>query len=219
MTGTGCDIVALKAINVDRTKQANFYSKIIITAEKSLYDEALSAVVPFEHFVWLAWSVKESVYKFLQRGNPDLVFSPSKINIKQLTVPAPIPSPAEETEGQGFDNNRVYSGFIMYGDQQFYSRSTLNNDLIFSVVNDVDDFTATYWGIKKIDSSEPDVQSAAVRIFILNSLNSLFPGEGLRIEKSPYGYPMVLQNDTELPVIISFAHHDLWVAYSFVLNS
>ena len=98
MSGTGCDIVALKAINVARSQQSRFYSKIIVDAEKSFYDKALSAVMPVEHFVWLAWSVKESVYKFLQRGKPDLVFSPSKIVIYQLSFPAQTSSPVSESE-------------------------------------------------------------------------------------------------------------------------
>ena len=72
MISTGNDIVALKAINVARTKQQNFYSKIITVSEKALYDEHFSGRLLFEHFVWLAWSVKESVFKYLQRINPDL---------------------------------------------------------------------------------------------------------------------------------------------------
>ena len=57
MAGAGNDIVALKAIDVSRTKQSNFYSKIIVPAEKSLHDRTLSTVLPLELFVWLAWSI------------------------------------------------------------------------------------------------------------------------------------------------------------------
>ena len=83
MLGTGNDIVALAAINVERTRQSNFYSKILSLSEQQLYNE-LQSQLPFENFVWLAWSVKESAYKFLKRFMPDLVFSPTKIMITNL---------------------------------------------------------------------------------------------------------------------------------------
>ncbi|HJP63399.1 MAG TPA: 4'-phosphopantetheinyl transferase superfamily protein [Mucilaginibacter sp.] len=219
MSGTGCDIVALKAINVARSQQSRFYSKIIVDAEKSFYDKALSVVMPPEHFVWLAWSVKESVYKFLQRGKPDLVFSPSKIVIQQLSVPAQASSPISESKKRGFDNQPAYSGVFMADGQPFYSRSIITDEFIFSVVNDSDDFTGVNWGIKKISSSEPDTQSAEVREFTFGKLNDLFPKKNIQIEKSPHGYPLVLSGDKELPVFISFAHHDHWIAYSFTPNN
>ena len=68
MISTGNDIVALKAINVARTKQQKFYNKIITGSEKALYEGQFSERLPFEYFVWLAWSVKESVFKYLQRN-------------------------------------------------------------------------------------------------------------------------------------------------------
>ncbi|HTI58847.1 4'-phosphopantetheinyl transferase superfamily protein [Mucilaginibacter sp.] len=216
MSGTGCDIVALKAINVARSQQSRFYSKIITDVEKSFYDKALSAIMPLEHFVWLAWSVKESVYKFLQRGKPDLVFSPSKMVIQQLKVPA---SASSLTGGRGFDSDTVYKGLVMFDGRQFHSASVITGDFIFSAVNDSDDFTGIHWAVKKIGSSEPDVQSAEVRRLISGTLPDLFPRQDLRIEKSPHGYPFVSSGDKELPVIVSFAHHDHWIAYSFVLNN
>jgi phosphopantetheinyl transferase (holo-ACP synthase) len=219
MSGAGCDIVALKAINVARSRQSNFYSKIIVDPEKSFYDKALSAIIPLEHFVWLAWSVKESIYKFLQRSKADLVFSPSRIVIQQLIAPGWSSSLVNEVEEHGFDNQPAYSGVFMSDGEAFYSRSIITDKFIFSAVNDTDDFTGVYWSIKKIDSSESDTQSVAVRTFILNKLNSLFPGEDIRIEKSPHGYPFVLSGSEELPVMVSFAHHDHWVAYSFTLNN
>ncbi|MFB9843712.1 4'-phosphopantetheinyl transferase superfamily protein [Mucilaginibacter ginsenosidivorans] len=218
MGGTGCDIVALNAINVNRSRQSRFYSKIIVDSEKSFYDKALSVVMPLEHFVWLAWSVKESVYKFLQRHDPELVFSPSKIILQQLNVPEKAGLLAE-LEGLGFDNDAVYSGLAEFGQKGFYSRSVIDDNFIFTAVNDSNDFSRLYWGIRRIGSSETDAQSAEVRKFILDKLNRLFPGEELRIEKSAHGSPLLLSGDKELPVTISFAHHHRWVAYSFVLNN
>lgn len=217
MTSTGCDIVALKAIDAARTKQQNFYSKIITPAEKGLYDSCFTDSIPLEVFAWLAWSVKESAYKFLQRLTPGFTFSPSKIILEQVTPPS-LPSPVSPSEIQqtGFDSQGVYQGTVSSGDQVLHFRSLITHDFIFSVVNIFDDFQDTYWGIKYIDTKEPAGQSESVREFILEKLDSLFPGGNLVVQKSPNGYPFVLQNGTELPVAPSFTHHDHWVAYSFV---
>lgn len=200
---TGCDIVALRAINADRTKQANFYSKIIVDSEKGLYDNALSGVLLLEHFVWLAWSVKESVYKFLQRHQHDLVFSPSKINLEQLS--------------QDDSNQAIFNGISQFGSRKLYSWSVVTTEYIFSVVNDRDDFNNVYWQIKKIGSAEPEDQSAEVRKLLMAKLSELFPGDHLIIEKSLSGYPVILKNHSEVDAAISFTHHDHYVAYSFIL--
>ncbi|MGZ3833295.1 MAG: 4'-phosphopantetheinyl transferase family protein, partial [Mucilaginibacter sp.] len=106
MISTGNDIVALKTINIARTKQQNFYRKIISASEKDLYDRQISDKLPFDVFVWLLWSVKESGYKYLQRITPELVFSPTKIIITQLALPAD--NFVEQFEGRGFDEDSVY---------------------------------------------------------------------------------------------------------------
>jgi phosphopantetheinyl transferase (holo-ACP synthase) len=213
MISTGNDIVALKAINVARTKQQNFYSKIITETENALYDEQLSDRLPFEKFVWLAWSVKESIFKYLQRINPELVFSPSKINLNQLEPPS-----VKETsnfEGRDFSKGVVYEGVIDYNPHTFYSRTIVTEDFIFSVVNHSNDFEKVIWGIKKIDSTDADDQSKAVRVFALAMLNTLFPNAELEIDKNRHSCPIILKDDVETLVPISLAHHDHWVGYSF----
>jgi phosphopantetheinyl transferase (holo-ACP synthase) len=119
MISTGNDIIALKTINIARTKQKNFYRKIISTSEKDLYDRQFSDNLPFDVFVWLLWSVKESVYKYLQRITPELVFSPTKIIITQLALPAD--NFVEQFEGRGFDEISVYKGIVSFGDHALYS--------------------------------------------------------------------------------------------------
>lgn len=217
MISTGNDIVALKAINVARTKQQNFYSKIITGTEKALYDEQFSDWLPFEQFVWLAWSVKESVFKHMQRINPELIFSPSKIKISQLT--APSDGSPSYFQGRSFNNKSVYRGVVEYSPDTFYSRTIITDDFIFSVVSYADNFEQVVWGIKKIDSTDADDQSKAVRAFALAMLNTLFPGAELEIDKNNYSCPIILKNGVEISVPISLAHHDHWVAYSFALSA
>ncbi|HTD40298.1 MAG TPA: 4'-phosphopantetheinyl transferase superfamily protein [Mucilaginibacter sp.] len=213
MISAGNDIVALKAINITRTKQQNFYRKIITETEKALYDKPFSEGLPFEQFVWLLWTIKESVYKYLQRINPGLIFSPTKIVIGQLDPPSN--NTISIFESRGFNDPKVYKGTAEFGAHILYSRSIITEDFIFSVVNHINGFERVMWGIKLIDSSEPDRQSDAVRVFAIAMLSSLFPDAELEIGKSVYGYPVLLKNGDETPVPISLAHHDRYVAYSF----
>ena len=205
MPGTGNDIVALAAINVERTNQANFYSKILSLSEQQLYAE-FQPQLPFENFVWMAWSVKESVYKFLQKFTPGLVFSPTKIIITKLEFKV------------DFENADMYKGIVQYNNCTLYSRTIIAKDYIFSVVNFNYDFTNTYWGIKQISSSDHVYQSSEVRELLLNDLHNLLPGNNFKIDKSAYGWPIVIKDEQEIPLAVSLAHHDRYVAYSIQLK-
>jgi phosphopantetheinyl transferase (holo-ACP synthase) len=212
MISTGNDIVALNAIKIARTKQPNFYKKIISATEKDLYDQQLSVKISFENFVWLLWSIKESVYKYLQRITPELVFSPTRVIISQLSLPA---NPTITTlRGRDFENDSIYKGTVSFGPHTLYSRSIINEEFIFSVVNHTDNFESVLWGVQLIDSSEPEDQSKAVRVFLMEMLKTLFPDTDLQIAKSSHGYPVILKDGAEIPVPVSLAHHGHYVAYS-----
>ncbi len=215
MISTGNDIVALKAINVARTTQPNFYQKIISVSEEALFDQ-LSDRIPLEHFVWLLWSVKESAYKYLQRITPDLVFSPTRTVIDHLELPSI--NTVVKLEGCGFADEPVYKGIVTIADEKLYFRSIISDDFIFSVVSGSNDFENTCWGIGSIDSTEPDEQSKAVRILLKNKLKILFPNEDLQISKSLHSYPVIIKDEMEFSIVVSLAHHDHYVAYSFVLS-
>ncbi|MDB5144034.1 MAG: 4-phosphopantetheinyl transferase superfamily protein [Mucilaginibacter sp.] len=218
MISTGNDIVALKAINIARTKQLNFYKKILSNSEKDLYDQQFSGKILLEHFVWLLWSVKESVFKYLQRTTPELVFSPTRVILTQLKIPGAAINFKGKLEGQGFRDEPVYQGVVIFGNDTLYSRSIIGDEFIFSVVNHQDSFEDTCWGIQLIDSAEAEYQSKAVREFLINRLNILSPGDDLQVVKSPHGYPVLFKDGVELPIPVSLAHHDHYVAYSFHIN-
>ncbi len=205
MLGTGNDIVALAAINVERTRQARFYSKILSSSEQRLCAD-FEHQLPVENFVWLAWSVKESVYKFLQKFMPDLVFSPTKIIITTLET------------GLSLEDKGAYNGMVQYHNYTLYFRTIMDRGYIFSVVNFSDDFTGTHWGVKQIESSGHAYQSSAVREFLLTDLHKLLPGNNFTIDKSRHGWPMIMNNNKEIPLPVSLAHHDRYVAYSFQLK-
>jgi phosphopantetheinyl transferase (holo-ACP synthase) len=216
MISAGNDIIALKTINIARTKQQKFYRKIISASEKDLYDRQFSDNLPLDVFVWLLWSVKESVYKYLQRITPGLVFSPTKITINQLVLPAC--NFVEQFEGHGFNEDSVYKGVINFGEHMFYSRSVISEEFIFSVVNSTDHFEHIRWGIQLIHSSDPDAQSKAVREFLIKALSPLFRGSDLLVDKSQYGYPIILKDGVEIPLPVSLAHHGHYVGYSIAVS-
>jgi phosphopantetheinyl transferase (holo-ACP synthase) len=221
MTSTGNDIVALKAINIARSRQPKFYSKFISAAEKELYDKQAVDKIPLEIFAWLLWSVKEAAFKYLQRITPALVFSPTKIIVESLEFPLEPVTEFEESqnEGRGFDEQTVYKGIVGFSSQKLYFRSIIHEDFISSVVNREDNFENTCWGVQKIGSTENSYQSEAVRKFLLKKLAIYFPGAGFQIGKNNYGYPVLLDETKEIDIPVSLSHHEHFVAYSFQLTN
>jgi phosphopantetheinyl transferase (holo-ACP synthase) len=218
MINVGNDIISLHAVNFTRTKQPRFYSKILTDAEVTLYKKGALAEIPFENFVWLLWSLKESAFKYLQRSKPSLIFSPTKFVVKHLSMPVGYTETkfnVSQIEGAGFDHRMAFKGEITFESDTLFSRSLVFEELIVSVVNDHSNFENTWWGIKLIDRPDPKNQSAAVRKFLIDKLKSLYHLEELRIGKDAHGFPIVLQADKEIAISVSLSHHDLLVAYSF----
>lgn len=216
MKSAGNDIVALNAIDIQRTRDARFYSKFITDSELAIYQQ-LSLPLPFEIFVWLLWSVKESAYKYLQRHDAGLQFSPIKFIVDQLKIPADFnltPFTGLYWDSEETPANYI-TGSVSYGNTHLYFRSYLTDDFIISVVDADKQFENVYWGIKSIDQTNSDHQSKAVRELLLGKLQSVLSIDNLHIVKSEIGYPVVMNGDTPLDIEVSFAHHDRWVGYSF----
>jgi phosphopantetheinyl transferase (holo-ACP synthase) len=210
----GNDIVALNAIDIQRTRDARFYSKFITEAELANYQQ--SAPLPFEIFVWLLWSVKESAYKYLQRHDARLLFSPIKFIVEQLNIPADFI--LTHFDGSHWDSStptNYIAGTVSYGSTQLYFRSYITNDFITSAVNDDVQFAQVHWGIQSIGQPDSEHQSIEVRELTLAKLRSVLNTDNLQIIKSEVGYPIVLKDDEPLDMPLSFAHHDSWVGYSF----
>jgi len=216
MLSAGNDIVSLNAINVTRTKQPNFYSKILTLTETAFYKQPGFATIPFEIFVWLLWSIKESAFKFLQRIDADILFTPVKFEVNEIQIPPGFNLPGfddVELTGIGFDGLNTIRSTIKFGDHIFYSNSLIYKEFIVSVVNSNQDFSQTHWGIKRIDSNETDIQSAEVRAFLIDNL----PDKNIIISKNSKGIPILLKDKQELSIPISLSHHEYYIAYSFQL--
>jgi phosphopantetheinyl transferase (holo-ACP synthase) len=217
MTGTGNDVVSLNAINVTRTNQFNFYSKILSQTEKSLYNDFGLAGIPFENFVWILWSIKESAYKLLQRHEPELVFTPIKFTIVKLTLPLGfvVKSAVKENEEKGFQQFAGITGVVTSGPHYLYSYSLMYDSLIHTVVNTTDDFENTCWGFKLIENTGHENQSKEVRSFLIERLQQLYGATGFEISKNNHGCPVLLKEGIEVQIPVSLSHHENIIAYSF----
>lgn len=208
MKSTGNDIVALASVNQERTLQPQFYSQILSVSEQEQYQQAETSKILFQVYVWLLWSVKESAYKYLKRHQPELVFAPTKITVSDIEAYTPG---VENWEGSG--DYESYRGRVSYQSDTLYFRSKISADWIVTVVNDTDNFDSVYWGVKEIGSPNNESHSSEARAFLLNKLQTFYPGQ-LQIIKSDIGYPVVLQDGKELSVPASLAHDGAFVGYS-----
>ena len=215
-TSIGNDIVALNNINAEKTRQQRFYSKFLSLPETELYNNTFS--IPFEQFIWLCWSVKESVFKFQKRIQPELVFSFRKINIQLVDIPV---------NDQVFDfyegvaeysylpKQNCYNSVTAIGSSSFYSHSYISKDFIYTITVDEAANENIFWGIKFIKDTSPHMQSKSVREFVLQKLHSVSGETDLDILKSEAGYPYVNKHK-HIPV--SFTHHDNFIGYSFLAD-
>jgi phosphopantetheinyl transferase (holo-ACP synthase) len=220
MRGTGNDIIALHTINIPRSNQSRFYGKILSDSEQELYRQFTPSTIPFENFLWLCWSVKESVYKYVKRYQPTFVFSPVKIMVQHIELPVdlePIGFEASEWEGLAA-TEKSYTGIVVFDGAVFYFKSKIHHELIATVVSQDENFEQIHWGIKKISQTGSADQSSAVRSFLLTRLNNLLPGKDICFDKSPHGFPLIYNKRKLLPLPVSFAHHGNFVAYSFLLQ-
>jgi 4''-phosphopantetheinyl transferase superfamily. len=195
----GNDIVALQAVDTQRTQSPAFYSKFINPAEHALYKPDEISLV---NFVWLLWSAKESAYKYLKRFDAELVFAPAKITVQQLRIRTPLKTNA--------DAHNQYSGKLRANDVALSFLSVITDQFIATTIDKGD----VKWAVKQIETSDYESQSKAVRSFLLDDLKM----PGTTIEKHPAGYPVLLKDGKELDVAISFAHHDRYISYS-IANS
>ena len=198
---TGNDLVSLEATQPERTTLPRFYSRILTPAETEGYHRHRLAAsgLPFDHYIWLCWSVKESVYKYKKRLYPELVFAPLRIAIRQLDPP----------DGpQGY-----YQGAV----ETLYSRTRIQDGIIMTIVSEDPEFSDTHWGYSTIGSAAYTEQSAAVRTLLLGELRTVLSRDDLRLQKDPAGCPIVLAEDQPLAIPVSLAHHDRYVGYSYRL--
>jgi phosphopantetheinyl transferase (holo-ACP synthase) len=215
----GNDIVALNAIDIQRTNTPAFYLKILTPAEHGLYTPARNARLSFAHFVWLLWSVKESAYKYLKRIDNNLIFSPTKIEVQhtvhQTIYPPVLTAPVWENSNAA--DEYLYTGDVTHNTDKLYFRSYVTAEAIITVVNHTPAFDNVYWGYRLIDASDSNSQSKQVREFALTRLQTILKTENLQIQKDAAGVPCIVNDKIKMDLPISLAHHDHFIAYSFAI--
>ena len=220
MINIGNDIISLKSVNKTRTRDEKFYSKILAPSEVELYNHSKYENLDFEDFVWMLWSVKEAVYKCHQRNDTSLVFSPTKIIVSHLELPQKQPVSSftvSRYESADIDERNSYNCIVHFKDTTFYGRSILYQELIYTLVTNHSSFASINWGIAVIENSDYESQHNGVRFFVLDRLGILFPEDNLRIMKSDFGFPVVIKNEAETMIPISFTHHKQYIGYAFLV--
>lgn len=219
MISIGNDIVDLQTINVERTKQAQFYNKILHTTELALYNKV--TILPFEYFVWLMWSIKEAAYKFLKRNNPALVFSPKKIIARAMHLPAnfrlqPLGSPVTESSLSVI--SQAVKSVISFNDTEVFGTSLLYNQLVHSIVY-TSEKSNVYHGIKQIKANGHEQQSLLVRRFAVEKMENLLHTPNLKIINNSTGCPLLMNDKNEVAnALISLSHHGSFIAYAAAIG-
>jgi hypothetical protein len=236
MMSTGNDIIALAGTDNDRTSRHRFYSRILSPGELLLFPvNSLSSPggrhpgtgLSFPVFVWLMWSIKESVYKYVSRADTGLRLAPLKIPVTSLRR-SEDSSLTRSEDSSLTPREDYYEGMIFYRQCALYSRSfVVPGETIMTVVSAQQDFSDVRWGIGVIgdpgyssaNRGYPDysTQSAKVRACALQSLSMVLPGAALRIIKTPDGPPEVWDGEHCLDIPLSLAHHGPYVAWSYRL--
>lgn len=213
MISIGNDIVSLHHINKQRTCQRRFNSKFITDSELKLYSRPDAAQMPFEVFVWLLWSAKESVYKFIKRHQPQLVFSPIKFTCREIDLSGFSPAASYQLcDHNGFNHVPAIAMKVAFQNEQISVRSVISPDYIVSFAALKESFSQMHWAVERINAADPESQSDAVRALTLKKLKQLNVSVDAFIGKSPAGYPFVKDPD----VLLSFAHHGQYVSYAIM---
>jgi hypothetical protein len=235
MDSAGNDVVAFRLTDPERSAQPRFYNQILSPSEIGLFhsgalpslwpsgnlgsqaqsapDDPSAPALSFPIFLWLCWSIKESVYKFRKRLHPELVFSPTSIHVKEI-FSAPFGSDTcfPSTSEAGTHN---FQPLLCGRADDIYFQSTITPDGIISVVHDREDFKGVQVGFAHT-SGEVD-QSEAVRAMLTRNLSTLDPEAQWTFGKHPDGYPLLYRNGLLQPIPLSFAHHGNLLGFSYLL--
>ena len=213
-TSIGNDIVTLANTNPARTQEKRFYSKFLTEAEVELYFNNTYSF-SLEEFIWLCWSIKESVFKFQQRLQPELVFAAGRISIQKISTPS---KPQHFAVDDVFENDRLpienaYTSVALINSVPFYSHSFITNEFIYTITADEVCCSNISWGIKRIEETSYDIQSQSVRIFASQKIANVLNTDQADILKTETGYPFIKQHP-QLPV--SLTHHHHFIGYAFL---
>ncbi len=215
MISTGNDVVDLNKINQQRSAEYRFYSKFIDNAGQEYFNQIPEGRLSFINYVWLLWSVKESAYKYLKRLEPELIFSPIKIDVFKIDFELNVFYQNIWPESTALNpDNKYLTGEVKIQEQRLFFRSVITNQYITSAVSSNKNFEGFVWDVMPINDSDYPSQSLSARAFAISKLSGYIRGN-LSIQKSASGYPVVYRGDVAISLPLSLAHHGNYAAYSF----
>jgi phosphopantetheinyl transferase (holo-ACP synthase) len=220
LTSVGNDIIDLSAVDSQRSADFKFYSKFLTKSEQDLCQNVSEDISIIEG-VWLLWSIKESVYKYLKRYQPQLIFSPIGIVVRQINIPTfPLIIGNESLNTEIANHPSVlYTGNLSAGNETLHFRSTIQFGFISTIVDKNAVFENVYWGVSRIHLTDQASQSDLVRSFTLAKLKEICSDGLFSITKTVSGYPIILNHGVKTDIILSLAHHSRFVSYCFKKHS
>jgi phosphopantetheinyl transferase (holo-ACP synthase) len=218
MHSAGNDIVSLAEIDMLRTRAKPFYSKILSVTEVGNFNQLVSPAIPFEHYVWLLWAMKEAAYKFLKRINPDIKFIP--VNFLVKGIHNTDPSIGEyfdltKTDDAEINKSMIFRATVEIGVHTVYAAAFISDNAISSVTSGNYNFDHIFYGLKTITDSGSDNQSSSARKFLNEAVAKVTGFGALTLFKNAHGVPFLHNEGTEVPIPVSISHHGRYIGYSF----
>lgn len=194
----GNDIVDRKQAERDSNWQRKgFLEKLFTPTEQQFIYAATDPAL----LVWLLWSMKESVYKLVNRQSGMRVFNPAKIACTLLNLSV---CNAEAT---------VWCG----NEYQVKSQFTTNYIASLAFMPEKPPVEQQHQ-IIVFDSCDYYHQSTAIRVDIIRSCAKKLsiPPEKISVSKNPKGIPVIVLHNTCQPIVtpsVSLSHHGYFGAY------
>lgn len=195
----GNDIVDLSISTIgEKERRSRFLEKILTRLEMDI----LGSLGGEDRYVWLIWSIKESVYKIVSRGLQKSIYAPKSIQCIDINC-----------SGKG-----VYYADIHYGGDTFISKSIVNKEYIHtvasashSVINqsDVQIFAIP----KDADESGYTIRKVIESVRLPKSHNY----GSLSVIKDKNRVPRIYDEETEIGYL-SITHHGSYGAYVFIAS-
>jgi len=183
----GNDIIDLNlARKQSNWQRRGFLQKIFINEER---DSILNAKDP-ELNVWLLWSMKEAVYKAVQRKyNLERFYNPKRFVCEQVEI-----------------NSGKARGVVCFDAEVFEINSILFSDMIHTCTANTE--------ISWISENK----NSRIRLLQKISYQRNIPLESLNISKDRLGIPFLTYRGDNLQIPFSLSHHGDYSAYALSLN-
>ncbi|MEL7220728.1 MAG: 4'-phosphopantetheinyl transferase superfamily protein [Bacteroidota bacterium] len=196
----GNDIVDLAyARQMSNWQRPRFLDKVFSATEQHMIKEAEDP----ERWVWLLWSIKESVYKLIHRNMQRSFFAPKRIECVAVTPTI---------------TNEAVKFVVHYEDQTYFGESQLDQAYLHSIAyaaNKNPDYSAASFSLEQCDYTH---QQAFIRRELLRQYAKTedLAVERLSIQKNISGIPAIYLGGVQQDTVLSISHHGYFAAYAFI---